>query len=104
MYSEDLREQIKKDRKTVALSQAAYRLQQTTDFREIISHNLLQVRVNALVSQLASWVKDSPEYAAAVRELDAISYLRHYLVNLESEGAEALASLKEAQLLLDNEE
>lgn len=104
MSNDALLKQISEDRKKVDLAQSVSRLNENLDFKKVIQVHLFQDRLNALALQLSVYEKDSPDYNQIVRELDAISYLRNHLVELEELGDEAQAALSEAQSLLDNED
>lgn len=103
MSSEDVKAQISESRRKVDLAQRTYRLETNSDFIEVIQKNLIHDRTIELTSELSLLNPESFEYKQILRELDAISYLRNYFVQLILTGAEAQDSLQEAQNLLNSE-
>jgi len=104
MSTDALRDQIRDSRIALDLANAAQRLQDSKDFKEVIQENLFTDKVIALTSKLALFPIDSAEFKHVVRELDAISYLKNYLTQLNLTGAEAQVSIQDAQNILNNAE
>lgn len=100
---DDLKNEIQDLEDVVVLAECMHRLSNFHEFREVINVNLLEVRRNALVSQLYKFTPQSPEYQEMVRELDHLSYLSQYFLNLVQRGVEAKATLRDAQLYLNEE-
>jgi hypothetical protein len=103
MSANDLHDLIAKCRKDIELGEAVNQLNVLPTFKSVITTHLFNAQVSLLVSKLASFRKDSVEYAEVVRELDAISYLQTYLHQLTVNSVQAECDLKEAQHYLYNE-
>ena len=104
MSTLELRDQLKQCRRDVDLANFADRLQLNADFKDVIHQNLFIDKSNALVSQMSLFSKESVEYQQILRELDAISYLRNYFIQLEVTGADAQVSIQDAQNTLNSRE
>lgn len=100
----ELREGMQDLTQLVNLATQLKRLETLNEYRDVIQHNLLNVRRNALVSQLCKFSPQSPEYLEMIRELDHISYLSHYFVMIGQQGEEAQELLQDAQNYFNNEE
>ena len=104
MSALELKVQLEESRRVLDLANLNHRLENSKEFREVIYQNLFIDKSLDLVSQLALFSQTSTEYQSILRELDAISYLRNYLTQLNLAGAEAQVSIIDAQSILNGNE
>lgn len=95
---------IAQHRKEAELGEAVKQLTLLPSFKAVFEDSLFTQQVNTLVARLAYLSKPSAEYDAVLSELNAISYLKKYLHDLNVKGTEANLHITEAQTYLHNQE
>lgn len=104
MSSADLKRQVAECQAKLKSVTALERLLSNNDFNLVIAKDLFEDKANSLVLSLNKLDRGSAVYDQTIRELDAISSLRNYLVDLGASGAEIRDTLKDAQTALDQYE
>ena len=90
---------IAQHRKEAELGEAVKQLTLLPSFKAVFEDNLFTQQVNTLVARLAYLSKPSAEYDVVLSELNAISYLKKYLHDLNVKVLKPICILQKLRLI-----